>query len=122
MKCTIETLENPNFFHLRLSCSSSLPLEKGLIEEICEIIIVQDKPLVLIDVSNLSADTTIADDFYDASKLARKLRGRVHRLAILETKRRKKFVDFFETVAKNRGLNISAFFDEAKAVAWLKEN
>jgi len=95
MSCTIETLENPDLLHLRLSGSSSLPLEKKVIVEICEIILAQTSPLVLIDVSDLPSDTTITEGFYDASEVARMLRGKVHRLSFLEAEKRKEFIAFF---------------------------
>ena len=119
MNCTIEVLENPNFSHLCLSGSSSLPLEKKLIDEICEIILAQAKPLVLIDVSSLPSDTTITKDFYDASEVARMLRGKIHKLSILESERRKDFIAFFENVTRNRGLYVRMFFDKIEAIAWL---
>ena len=121
MKCTIEILENPDFSHLRLSGLSSLPLEKKFIKEVCEIIISKANPLVLIDVSSLPPDTTITEDFYDASKVARMLGGKIRKLAILETEKRKDFIEFFETVARNRGLFVKIFFDETEAIAWLKQ-
>ena len=51
--------------------------------------------------------------------MERILRGKVLKLAILETQKRKDFIAFFESVARNRGLYVRMFFDKTEAIAWL---
>jgi len=74
MSYTVETLENPDLLHLRLHGLYSLLNSEKSINDICETILAHINPLVLIDVSLFLSDTTITNDYYDASNMAQMLR------------------------------------------------
>ena len=75
---------------------------------------------LLIDVRAMKATASMADDYFDAKRMADAGFGRLGRIAVLDILARKEANDFFETTAFNRGLTARFFYsDEQEAIDWL---
>ncbi|MDH3440247.1 MAG: hypothetical protein OEM63_05825 [Gammaproteobacteria bacterium] len=74
---------------------------------------------MLIDVRKLELDTSVIDDFDQASHFAMSFARVPHRIAHLTIAEKLDADQFFETVGLNRGLNIRNFLNEQDAVDWL---
>lgn len=74
---------------------------------------------VLVDVRELGEPTTITEAFELGKEVAPIAIGVLKRAALLHDENRLELENFFQTTIRNRGINLCAFLDEGKALAWL---
>lgn len=77
-------------------------------------------PKVLFDCRPMTGDLTVSDRFETGTYVASKIPGQV-KIAMLGREDQISDDDFFETVARNRGVNIIVFSDSDAALEWLKK-
>jgi len=93
----------------------SLQLIRACNQHACELLLVDDtdvtytiSPLALYELAR----------FYNDSHFQRDVR----KIALIPNAKYKEDNSFYETVVRNRGLNLRVFYDVEKAAAWLAEN
>jgi hypothetical protein len=92
-----------------------------IVQDFIQITIKQNRSKVLIDVRELIGRLTIYQSYNLIVNLIKRFRGQspVNKLAILDQEVNRSRYRFFETVARNRGINLKAFFQFSKAMEWL---
>lgn len=119
MNYSEERIENPDFLHLRLSGTWSRDTSRRAMSTILQYLESSGHRLLLLDDTELdsSDDTTL--DYEEGIYMATQLQGRCSRVAIVVKPAEVEMNDFFETVCRNRGLQLSIFGDVAAASRWL---
>jgi hypothetical protein len=77
-------------------------------------------PKVLFDCRPMTGDPTVSDRFETGTYGASKIPGHV-KIAMLGRGDQISADNFFETVARNRGVNITVFTETDAALEWLKK-
>ena len=96
----------------------------ALTQKVLDLCAEHQKERVLVDVSGLAGRLKIFESFQivvDEFPALRKL-GILKRIAIMDRDENLQRINFFETVARNRGFNVRAFATRDEATAWLAEN
>lgn len=77
--------------------------------------------LCLADCTQMSGGPSVVDLFEKAARIASDPSARLVKEAILssDSPEAARIVDFYQTAAINRGINVAVFTDREKAVAWL---
>lgn len=77
-------------------------------------------PKVLFDCRPMTGDLTVSDRFETGTYGASKIPGHV-KIAMLGREDQISADNFFETVARNRGVNVTVFTEIDAALAWLEK-
>jgi hypothetical protein len=111
--------------YLRINFSGSWTIKNGtrIIIEIDEICQRTDCRFILVDMRNATnLEFSTMRDFFVVECAANLFHGLVHKIAVLLTECDYKKVRWFETVGRNRGLNIYRYSSEVDVIRWLCGN
>lgn len=106
---------------LRIGISGRWPTgeEESIIADMFSLWETNQKP-ILIYIQDMEDSPSVFRDYETAKHFSYAGFGRVRRIAVVDTPKRRKANDFFETTAYNRGLGFHFFYsDEEEAIAWL---
>lgn len=119
MPFNIKHIEKPRYLHLELSSMWSQDDSRQIISQISSRLSPGHNGRVLIDArEQFHAMSTLAV-YNEARELATKLLGNKIRVAILASRDIDQPSRFFETVARNRGIDLRVFNALNEAVDWL---
>lgn len=108
--------------YLRINFSGSWTRKVGIriITEIDEICQSNDCRHILFDIRNATIiEFSTMVDFFEAKCAANLFRGKPHKVVVLLTKCDFEKARWFETVGRNRGLQLSRFMNMIDATNWL---
>ena len=77
---------------------------------------------VVVDIRGFSEQPGIAADLELANITAEATFGKIAKAAVVYKEETYAYTTFFETVARNRGLNFIAFLNEDDAIEWVTED
>lgn len=119
MKHKLTLIDGPDYLHIVMSGKLD---ESNLIrsnKDIKAILLESHHDKILFDVRELELDTSVIDDYFQASSLANDLAKMRHKIAHLTTTEKLDADNFVETIISNRGVHIQNFLGKQDAVDWL---
>jgi hypothetical protein len=77
---------------------------------------------LVVDLTGLVGQPGTFSDYQLANFSVEQVLPFIKKVALITTQDNMKFTTFFETVSRNRGLNVIAFVDEEEALTWISED
>jgi hypothetical protein len=121
MSYTIETEIKKDYVKLTALGKQTLENNKELVFQVIKVCTENNVGKALVDIREVLGQPGTFSDFELASVAAEKALGLFHKVALLYRQGNREYTSFFETVIRNRGINLLAFLDEQEATKWLLE-
>jgi hypothetical protein len=115
------TLESNYLMAVAAGQQTALDNEKMVIK-LVEMCIEHDLHQVVADLTGLVGQPGTFSDFQLANFAVEQGLPLIKKVGLVTTPENLEFTAFFETAARNRGLNVRTFIDRDKAVAWMDED
>lgn len=119
MSYKIETTTEEEYLKLIVSGEQTLTVNKALVIEIIDSCIEHQTGKVMVDIRRFKGQQGVIPDFELANFAVAKGLTVIKKAALIYNKDAHQSTTFFETVARNRGLNLRIFLNESDAEAWL---
>ena len=122
MSYTLNIIEQPGYLHFQVSGTNSLATVRGYLEEIHAACVTRRCPAILIEENLSGPGLSIGEVFHVASTGSEATAQVIDTIAYVDTNPEHSFqrMQFAETVAVTRGINIHVFESVAAAEAWLR--
>jgi hypothetical protein len=124
MSIEVDFTVEQDFLIIEARGSRSRETVGALVHQVLDLCEEHQKERVLVDVGGMAGRLKVFESFQiviDEFPALRK-RGILRRVAIMDRAENLQRINFFETVARNRGFNLRAFADRNDATSWLTEN
>jgi hypothetical protein len=122
MTYSLHIVDQPGYLHFRVSGTNSLATVRGYLGEIHAACVARQCPAILIEENLSGPGLSIGEVFHVASTGGEATAQVIDTIAYVDTNPEHSFqrMQFAETVAVTRGINIRVFESVAAAEAWLR--
>ena len=122
MSYELKILENPDYLQMELSGLLDKDVSVEMVDSIAATLIEKGQYKLLLDITALSLNMSLIEDYDQASYAAKVFAGSKHMIACLSENTAFNSNQFFETVGVNRGLRYQAFTEKEDAIDWLMKD
>lgn len=105
----------------RVSGRQTLQDNRALVEELVSACLAHKLEKILVDLTGLVGQPGTMSDYQLAIFAVQKGLPEIKKIALITTPGNLRHTEFFETTARNRGLNVRAFLEGEDARAWICE-
>ena len=119
MSYDISTEVEQGYIKLVVSGEQTLENNKKLVFQILEACAENNVSKAIIDIREILGQPGVLADYDLANIAAKEALGAIKKAALLYRQETHAYTSFFETVIRNRGVNLLAFLDEDEAIEWL---